>query len=53
MRNRSSSCLIALLTTLAFNLLHTAIADDAAILPQGVSRAYWDFYHYLPTSKYR
>jgi len=25
-------------------------ADDAAVLPQGISRAYWDFYRYKPTT---
>jgi len=27
------------------------MADDAAVLPQGISRFYWDFYHYLPTTQ--
>ena len=27
------------------------IADDAAVLPAGVSRFYVDFYHYLPTTE--
>ena len=26
-------------------------ADDAAVLPQGVSRFYWDFYRYYPTTQ--
>lgn len=28
-----------------------ALADNAAVLPEGVSRAYVDFYHYLPTTQ--
>ena len=27
------------------------LADDAAVLPQGISRAYWDFYRYQPTTQ--
>ncbi len=29
---------------------HVAIADDARVLPAGVSRGYVDFYHYHPTT---
>lgn len=28
-----------------------SLADNAAVLPAGVSRAYIDFYHYLPTTE--
>lgn len=51
MQIRWGSRWIALLMLLAFNPPQTSIADDAAILPQGVSRAYWDFYRYLPTTQ--
>jgi hypothetical protein len=28
-----------------------SLADDAAVLPQGISRAYWDFYRYHSTTQ--
>ena len=27
------------------------LADDAAVLPRGISRAYWDFYRYQSTTQ--
>ena len=41
---------IAAVIVLALNPPQS-VADDAAVLPQGVSRVYWDFYRYLPTTQ--
>ncbi len=54
MRNRSSRWIhrsLVLVFATALNLPQPAQADDASILPQGVSCGYRDFYHYLPTTQ--
>jgi len=45
---RSAALIVA--TALAV-VSGVANADSAAVLPKGVSRAYLDFYHYLPTTE--
>lgn len=49
--NRWTSRAIALVFSLALNLPSPAFADNAAVLPQDVSRGYWDFYRYQPTTQ--
>jgi hypothetical protein len=36
---------------LGITISERGLADDAAVLPQGISRAYWDFYRYRPTTQ--
>ncbi len=45
----SRTAILALV--LALNLPQSALADNAAVLPTGVSRGYWDFYRYLSTTQ--
>ena len=49
--NRWSSRSLALVFAIALNLPQPALADNAAVLPQDVSRGYWDFYRYQPTTQ--
>ena len=42
---------LLLTALLAMDPLSIARADNAAVLPAGVSRVYGDFYHYLPTTE--
>ena len=38
-------------TLLGIAISDRGLADDAAVLPQGISRAYWDFYRYHSTTQ--
>ena len=43
------SIIIVSAAVLACCIPRPGIADNAAVLPTGISQAYWDLYHYLPT----
>lgn len=49
--HRWGSRSLALVFTIALNLPQLALADDAVMLPQDVSRGYWDFYRYQSTTQ--
>ena len=43
------SIIIVSAAVLACCIPRQGTADNAAVLPTGISQAYWDLYHYLPT----
>ena len=47
----SGKGIYAAVTALVFAWSTPVGADNAAVLPEGVSRGYWDFYHYFPTTQ--
>jgi hypothetical protein len=47
----SKTCIGVIVLTIAVSISRPGVADNASVLPEGISQAYWDFYHYQPTTK--